>query len=77
MLQLFLRTFWLGRVRKFTRTLLRFILPEVDGWPVQPEVEAGGEEGGAGTGDGAGGDGGAAGGDGSPGGGEAFGAGRA
>ena len=57
--------------------MLRFILPEVDGWPVQPEVGAGCEEEGAGTGDGAGGDEGAAGGSGSPGGGVAFGARRA
>ena len=66
-LQLFLRTFWLGRFLKFTRTLLHFLLPVVDGWPVQPEVDAGGGDEGEGAGEGAGGDGGAAGGDGSPG----------
>ena len=72
-----LRNFWLGRMLNFTRTLLRFLLPEEEMSPVQPEAGVGGEEGGVGAGEGVGGDEEAAGGVGSPGGGVVLGARRA
>ena len=51
-LVLSLRTFWLGRLLNFTRTFLRFLLPEGEVSPVQPEVEEEGADVGADVGGG-------------------------